>query len=126
MRISDWSSDVCSSDLTLRRYFENDAGLADVGGARYLVELAASAFNIIDAEDYGRTLHDLYLRRRLIELGEDVVNEAYGADLDSGADEQIEKAEHRLFELASTGRFEGGFQEFSRTLTPALHMAASA
>src|SRR3546814_5860506 len=88
MRISDWSSDVCSSDLTLRRYFENDAGLADVGGARYLVVLAASAFNIIDAEDYGRTLHDLYLRRRLIELGEDVVNEAYGADPDSGAEDR--------------------------------------
>jgi replicative DNA helicase len=115
-----------ATPATLRRYFENDADLADVGGARYLAEMAASAFNIIDAEDYGRTLYDLHLRRSLIELGEDVVNEAYGADLDINAVQQIEKAEHRLFELASTGQIEGGFQAFDRTLVKALQMAESA
>src|SRR5690606_24228776 len=56
----------------------------------------------------------------------DVVNDAYAADIDSSAVQQIEKAEHRLFELASTGTFEGGFQEFSRTLVTALQMAESA
>ncbi|MFN4087663.1 MAG: replicative DNA helicase [Alphaproteobacteria bacterium] len=115
-----------ATPATLRRYFENDADLTEVGGARYLAEIAAAAFNIIDAEDYGRTLYDLHLRRSLIELGQDVVNEAFGADLDSNAVQQIEKAEHRLFELASTGQMEGGFQEFGRTLVKALQMAESA
>lgn len=115
-----------ASPATLKLYFEQDESLAEVGGARYLAELAASALNIIDAEHYGRTIHDLYLRRQLINLGEDVVNEAYGADLDSDALSQIEAAEHRLFELASAGQIEGGFAEFGRTLTNALRMAEAA
>jgi replicative DNA helicase len=115
-----------ASPATLKLHFEQDESLAAVGGARYLAELAAAALNIIDAEHYGRTIHDLYLRRQLINLGEDVVNAAYDADLDSNALTQIEAAEHKLFELASTGQIEGGFEEFGRTLTSALRMAEAA
>ncbi len=115
-----------ASPATLKLYFEQDEALAEVGGVRYLAELAASALNIIDAEHYGRVIYDLYLRRQLIDLGEDIVNQAYSADLDSTALSQIEGAEQKLFELASSGQIEGGFQEFSRTLTSAIRMAEAA
>src|SRR6185437_6185195 len=88
---------------TLRSVFENDPALAPVGGAQYLADLAASVITIINAEDYGRLIHDLYLRRQLITLGEDVVNEAFKHDLDVPATTQIEATEQRLFELAKTG-----------------------
>jgi hypothetical protein len=39
----------------------------------------AEATTIINAEDYGRTIHDLALRRNLIVVGEDIVNAAYDA-----------------------------------------------
>ncbi|MEX0298890.1 MAG: DnaB-like helicase N-terminal domain-containing protein, partial [Kordiimonas sp.] len=63
--------------VKLKPYFEHDEALADVGGAQYLVRLAASAATIINAEDYGRTIYDLAMRRALIQIGEQMVNEAY-------------------------------------------------
>jgi replicative DNA helicase len=63
---------------------------------------------IINAEYYGRRIHDLHLRRQLIELGEDVVGDAFREDLDDDAVTQIERAESRLFQLTATGQTDGG------------------
>ena len=55
------------------------------GGAAYLARLAAASVHVIDAGDFGRTVHDLYLRRQLIDLGEGVVNGAFGSDVEDTA-----------------------------------------
>jgi replicative DNA helicase len=115
-----------ANPVTLKNLFDQDGALAEVGGAAYLVRLAASVITIINAEDYGRTIHDLYLRRQLIALGEDVVNEAHKHDLDRSAEQQIESAEKRLYELAENGRMEGGPEPFSTTLANAIIMAEAA
>ncbi|HUY69330.1 MAG TPA: DnaB-like helicase N-terminal domain-containing protein, partial [Alphaproteobacteria bacterium] len=94
---------------TLRGLFESDPALAAVGGAQYLADLAASVITIINVEDYARLIHDLYLRRMLITLGEDTVIEAYKHDLDKPATAQIEATEQRLFDLAKTGELDRGF-----------------
>ncbi len=112
--------------VTLKTLFEHDEDLVDIGGAAYLADLAASAATVINAGEYGRILHDLYLKRQLIALGQDVVNDAFGAEVDETADQQIEKTEHRLFELAATGEFEGGFRPFKDTLLDAIKMAEAA
>jgi replicative DNA helicase len=39
---------------------------------------------------------------------------------------QIEEAERRLFELAETGRYDGGFEDFSTALKTAIDMASAA
>jgi replicative DNA helicase len=60
---------------TLKNYFEQDSDLAHVGGAEYLADLAASVITIINAEDYGRTtINDLYMRRELIALCQEVLD----------------------------------------------------
>src|SRR3546814_14973699 len=87
MRISDWSSDVCSSDLTI---------------------------------------HDLYLRRQLITLGEDMVNDAFDYDLDVEATQQIEVAEDRLYKLAEIGQTEGGLSPFRMAVLESLHLTEAA
>jgi replicative DNA helicase len=106
--------------VKLKPYFENDESLADVGGAQYLVRLAASAATIINAEDYGRTIYDLAMRRALIQIGEQMVNEAYDAPVDAEATEQISEAEKRLFDLAEMGQAEAGAQSFSKALRTAV------
>src|SRR5580658_8334762 len=92
-----------ANPVTLKNLFDQDGALAEVGGAQYLTRLAEAAVTIINAEDYGRRIHDLHLRRQLIGLGEDVVNDAFKQDLDDSALTQIERAETKLFDLASTG-----------------------
>lgn len=111
---------------TLRGLFENDPALAGVGGAQYLGDLAASVITIINAQDYAHLIHDLYLRRQLITLGEDVVNEAFVQDLDKPAIKQIEEAEHCLFELAQTGELNKGFVKLDKSLALSLRMADEA
>ena len=66
------------------------------------------------------------MRRALIGIGEDIVNAAYDAPVDSRPQDQIEEAERSLYELAETGRYDGGFQRFAQALTTAVEMAAHA
>ncbi len=115
-----------ASPATLRDHFQQQDRLADVGGPRYLAELAASAIGVIDAVSFGQAIHDLHLRRALVAIGGEVVNEAYDSDLDLTAAGRIEKAEHRLFELATTGAGQTGFRPFVSTLASAIDMAESA
>src|SRR5580704_17575729 len=115
-----------ANPVTLKNLFDQDGALAEIGGAQYLTRLAEAAVTIINAEDYGRRIHDLHLRRQLIGLGEDVVNDAFRHDLDDSAVIQIERAEARLFELASTGQAEGGLKKLEAALKNALDSAEAA
>ncbi len=115
-----------ANPVTLKQLFDQDVGLKDVDGAQYLIDLATSVVTVINAADYGRTIHDAYLRRELIDLGEDVVNDAYAHDLDAPARDQIEKAEGRLFSLAESGTIESGFIEFRDALRTSIEMADAA
>ena len=112
--------------ITLRPLFDQDEALAQLGGGRYLIRLAENAVTIINAETYGRTIHDLHLRRELITVGQDIVGDAYSHDLDDPALSQIERAEAKLFELATTGQAEGGPKPFIQALRHAIDMAQAA
>ena len=115
-----------ANPVTLKAYFERDPDLAAVGGGGYLASLAASVVTVINAEDYGRTIHTNYLRRQLIAIGEDMVNEAYRHDLEISAQDQIEEAEKQLFDLASTGDVKGGFVPIVRSVEIAITTAEAA
>jgi len=115
-----------ANPITLKNLFDQDGALAEIGGAQYLARLAEAAVTIINAEHYGRTIHDLHLRRELITIGQDVVTDAFRHDLDDLAVEQIERAEAKLFELATVGQAEGGFQPFNAALSSAITMAQAA
>jgi replicative DNA helicase len=115
-----------ANPVTLKALFDQDGALAEVGGAQYLVKLAASVVAIVNAEDYGRTVHDLFLRRQLIGVGEDMVNDAHKHELETSAKDQIELAEAKLFNLADTGQAERGFQTFREALTSSIEMAEKA
>jgi replicative DNA helicase len=115
-----------ANPVTLKNLFDQDTALTEVGGAQYLARLAAAAVAVINVEDYGRAVYDLYLRRELITLGEDVVNDAFRQDLDDPACDQIERAEKKLFDLATAGEAEGGFRTFSTALTNAIFSAEAA
>jgi replicative DNA helicase len=55
-----------------------------------------------------------------------MVNVAFDAPVDFAPREQIEDAERRLYDLAETGRYGGGFLRFETALTTALEMASHA
>src|SRR5919109_1284878 len=115
-----------ATPITLKTFLPPDVDIAGLTVNQYLARVAAEATTVINAEDYGRTIYDLSIRRDLIKIGEDMVNVAYDAPVDFAPRAQIEDAERRLFELAESGRYDGGFQKFSQALTVAVDMAAKA
>jgi replicative DNA helicase len=113
--------------VTLKAEFEHSGVLEEVGGTAYLAQLLSSMVGIINAGEYGRAVHDSWLRRQLIDIGETVVNNAFGADPELDGSSQIEAAEQSLFELATQGGDGGGgFVTFEIALTEAIKGAERA
>ncbi|MBU8546279.1 MULTISPECIES: replicative DNA helicase [Roseomonadaceae] len=112
--------------VTLRAEFEHSGLLDDVGGPAYLGQLLTAMVGIINAGEYGRVIHDAWLRRQLLDLGEVMVNRAFGADSDLDGKLQMESAEQALFDLSRAGESGGGFVSFERALSTAVQHAEKA
>jgi replicative DNA helicase len=115
-----------ATPVTIKTFLPADLSIGDINLAQYLARLAAEATTIINAEDYGRTIYDLAIRRSLIGIGEDMVNVAYDAAVEQTPGAQIEDAEKRLFELAERGHYDTGFHAFETALLNAIDMASAA
>lgn len=115
-----------ASPVTLKGYFEKDEDLKDVGGAEYLADLAANVISIINTEEYARAIYDLHMRRELILLGEDIVNDSYDMKLDSDSQNTLEMAESRLFSLAESGDTRSGFVTLRDSVMIAIEHAEKA
>ena len=113
-----------ASPVTLKTYFDADAALAEIGGPVYLARLAAAATTVINASEYGRAVYELAQRRRLISIGEDVVNGSYDMSVGSsprdlieasrtgtvctGGNRQVRQGFHQLRYRTDTRRRHGG------------------
>lgn len=117
---------MVADSVTLKTYFETDSDLSQVGGAEYLADLARNVISIINTEDYARTIYDLHLRRALIALGEDVVNESYALSYDQSAQDAIEGAEAKLYKLSESGDSRGGFITLRDSVVTAVKIAEKA
>src|SRR6187549_2240729 len=115
-----------ATPVTLKTFLPADTDIGGMTVGQYLARVAAEATTIINAQDYGRTIYDMALRRDLIRIGEDMVNVAFDAPVDFAPRAQIEDAERQLYELAESGRYDGGFQGFAQAMKVALDMAANA
>src|ERR1700753_963721 len=71
-----------ATPVTLKTFFPAEIDILGMTVGQYLARLAAEATTIINAQDYGRTIYDLSLRRDLIRIGEEMVNVAYDAPVD--------------------------------------------
>ena len=112
--------------VTLKTFLPADLDIAGLTVNQYLARLAAEATTIINAEDYGRTIFDLSIRRGLIVIGEDMVNLAYDAPVDAPPLSQVEDVERQLYKLVESGRSDTGFQRFGQALSAAVDLAGRA
>lgn len=94
---------VIATPVTLKNNFDKDQALKDVEKGAYLAKLAALASTIVNIYDYGKMVYDFALRRKLIDVGEEIVNDAFDKEIESTATEQIERAEQSLYQLSNEG-----------------------
>src|SRR5438874_896837 len=85
-----------ASPITLKTFLPADVDILGLTVPQYLARLAAEATTIINAADFGRQVYDLAIRRELIQIGEELVNQAFDSPVDAAPREQIEDAERRL------------------------------
>ncbi|WP_375665898.1 replicative DNA helicase [Bartonella sp. TT121SHDZB] len=112
--------------VTIKPYIQMEEKIGDITVYQYVVRLATEAVTIINAEDYGRVIYDLFIRRSLINLGTQVVNTAFDAPVELTPAQQIETVENQLFELAEKGKYGGGFENFNEAIKKAIDMASAA
>lgn len=111
--------------VTLKTEFENTGILAEVGGIAYLSQLLSSMVGIINAGEYGHTIHDTWLRRQLIDIGEGIVNNAFGADPDQDGEGVARSSIEDLLDLAQSFAWSRG-QSFAQALDGVLDAADAA
>lgn len=118
---------IIANHITLKNYFDKDEALKDKGGASYLADLAALAVTIINVTDYGKAIYELAIRRNLIDIGEEIVNEAFDKEIEITAHQQIEAAEQKLYDLAvNDNETNKGFLQLKNPLTDAVNKAQMA
>ena len=66
--------------VTLKVEFENSGILNELGGTAYLVELLASMVTISGIPEYGKVIHDAWMRRQVIDISAQLQTSAFGDD----------------------------------------------
>jgi len=112
--------------ITAKTYLEQQGSLESVGGTAYLSQLVSAGSTVVNVEHYGRIVFDNARRRDLIGLGQSIIDDAYTEDLDKPVSTQIEAAEQKLFNLASTGQSERNIVTLGDALKSALIEAETA
>ena len=112
--------------LTLKNYFLQKDQMELIGGDRYLRELAKNSTILSNATTYGKLIYDLYQRREILKISDEITNEANSFDLETNASQIIEKAEVKLYNLSSTGEVNQDFKKFDKSLTDAINSAEAA
>lgn len=107
---------LIANPVTLKHHFASGQAIED----QYLARLVAAATSIINTKEYARLVRDLATKRRLIAIGEEVVNRAYEIPSDYDGSTQVEMAEQQLFTLATEGDSEGGFAALKISLQEAI------
>ena len=112
--------------ITAKNYLDQQGTLESVGGVDYLTQLASAGTTVVNVEQYGRIVYDNAMRRDLIAIGQSITDDAFTEDLDNPVSRQIEVAEQKLFDMATTGSSEKEIVPLSTALQGALDEAAAA
>ena len=118
---------MIANPITLKNFFEKDNMLDDVGGTEYLVKLTRFSASAKQAVDYAKIIHEMYLRRELVMISDQLSSDTLNAgDKEKNAESIIEKTEKSLYELAERGSFSQSFLKFNFALDQTIEMATMA
>ena len=116
---------MIANPITLKNYFEKDDMLNEVGGTEYLVKLTRFSSSTKQAVDYAKVIHEMYLRRELVLISDNLSSETLNSK-DESAEKIIENTEKSLFDLAERGSFSQSFLKFNTALDQTIEMATLA
>ena len=118
---------MIANPITLKNFFEKDNMLNEVGGTEYLVKLTRFSASAKQAIDYAKIIHEMYLRRELVQISDKLSSDTINANSqEQNAENIIENTEKSLFDLAERGSFSQSFLKFNQALDQTIEMATIA
>ncbi len=117
---------MIANPITLKNFFEKSDSLNEVGGVEYLVKLTRFSSSSRQAIDYAKVIHEMYVKRELIDISSNISEESYSQEDDKSGEKIIEQAEQSLFQLAERGNFSQSYMKFNKALDQTIEMATLA
>ena len=117
---------MIANPITLKNSFENDAGLTEIGGTEYLVKLTRFSSSVKQSIDYAKIIHEKFVKRELVQISQNLSDEAINETDDKTGESIIQDTEKSLFDLAERGTFQQSFLKFNQALDQTIEMATNA
>ena len=113
---------LVSDPITLKNYFlkEEEFIEAEINSYNYLLKLVEGAQLNTDIKTLAKSIYDTYLRRKIIEVGEDYIVKAKEEKIDEEGGDLIESMEHELYTLASSGNYDNKVYSLTESVKGAL------
>ena len=117
-------SGMLANPITLKNYFENEKDELNVPD--YLVKITKFSTSSRQAIEYSKLIYDLFVKRELIKISENIIDTAKLNDLDHDGQTIIENFEKSLFDLAEKGSLSSSLVKFDEAMKLTIEMASSA
>ena len=91
-------SGMLANPITLKNHFENEKD--EINIPEYLVKITKFSSSSRQTIEYSKLIYDLYVKRELIKISENVIDASKLNDLDNDGQKIIESFEKSLFDLA--------------------------
>ena len=117
-------SGMLANPITLKNYFENEKDELNI--PNYLFKITKFSTSSRQAIEYSKLIYDLYVKRELIKISENIIHTAKLNDLDNDGKSIIENFEKSLFDLAEKGSFSSSLVKFDEAMKMTIEMASSA
>ena len=115
---------MLANPITLKNYFEDEKD--DLNIPEYLVKITKFSTSVRQAIEYSKIIYDMFVRRELIKISEQTIDNAKINDLDTNGQNIIENSERLLFDLAEKGSFNSSLVKFDDAMKQTIEMASAA
>ena len=115
---------LLANPITLKNYFEKEKD--DLNIPEYLVKITKFSTSSRQALEYSKLIFDLFVKRELIKISGEVIDQAKLNDLENDGQKIIENYEKLLFDLAEKGSFSSSLVKFDEAMRQTIEMASNA
>ena len=115
---------MLANPITLKNYFENEKD--EINVPEYLVKITKFSTSARQAIEYSKIIYDMFVRRELIKISEQMIDNAKENNLDTNGQNIIENSEKLLYDLAEKGTFNSSLIKFDDAMKQTIEMASAA
>ena len=115
---------MLANPITLKNYFESEKD--DLNIPEYLIKITKFATSSRQSIEYSKIIYDMFVRRELIKISENIIENAKINDLNTNSQTIIENSEKVLYDLAERGSSNSALLKFDEAIKQTVNMASNA